>query len=385
MSDKSDGPANKGLRLEYLAAQLLERQGYLVRTRVPVTYGESSQQDATDLDVYALGFSQPFQRHTVLCDCKDRQRGRPLERVFWAKGVAASLSIDETYVCLPQASVDLIEFAGTHGVRVLTRSMLDQALTATRASFPSGYGLTDPQFAELFYGDVRAASKTQPLLGQTLAQVREQYRLPDPYVGLNRAFLMARTCLKAMRADQSATALWRYVLADVVVLMSVLLLMIANDTVQYDSVARKERIIKRLSYGDVAPRKAEEIFRLASQLVVESIRAIDAKMLSQGLLPFNIGSIEPPPYAADVVGIVNRAMASPGTYCSVSTALDYLLFGQALRTGEYSESDFVAFAGEHVAEDLLKVAKNVVVFARDHVGFEPRLFWREGLQTNHKT
>lgn len=102
--------AQRGARLEYFVASVFQGQGYWVRRGVPLKYGISGQ-DATDIDVLGIRFTQPFQPHLIICDCKDKQRSKPYERIFWAKGLAHFVNASETYVALPKASLDVITFA----------------------------------------------------------------------------------------------------------------------------------------------------------------------------------------------------------------------------------------------------------------------------------
>ena len=89
-------PASRGPRMEYLVAAVLQGEGYLVRRALAIRSGPTGQ-DVTDIDVIGFRFSRPFQMHRVICDCKEKGRPKPFERILWAK-VSPSFSASMTYM-----------------------------------------------------------------------------------------------------------------------------------------------------------------------------------------------------------------------------------------------------------------------------------------------
>jgi hypothetical protein len=159
------------------------------------------------------------------------------------------------------------------------------------------------------------------------------------------------------------------------VLISIFLLGIVSDTLGLNKEQRSKHVLERLTYGDLPPRKAEEIFDLAKEVAREASRASNPNLPISAALPFDLGKLAPPDYAEDVVGLVDRAVLQPGLYLPLPVIMDYLVFEQAIQYGIFSEKDFRdAFVGVAVL-DKLKTARNIFVFARDRARLDLSTFW----------
>src|ERR1039458_9173078 len=85
-----------GDELEYRIARLFIFMGYFVRRARPIlTAGALAQ--ATDLDVVALRYIEPFRRQLITLECKGGAEG-PLDRVFWLGGVKNFVKADEAFL-----------------------------------------------------------------------------------------------------------------------------------------------------------------------------------------------------------------------------------------------------------------------------------------------
>ena len=74
-----------GDHLEYRVARLNLFMGYFVRRSRPI-YTVGGLDRATDLDVLAIRYVEPFRREVVITECKSGAFG-PLDRIFWLSGV----------------------------------------------------------------------------------------------------------------------------------------------------------------------------------------------------------------------------------------------------------------------------------------------------------
>ena len=79
-----------GDELEYRIARLQIFMGYFVRRGCPI-YTIASLDRATDLDVLAVRYVEPFRRESMVTECKSGRGGEagPLDRIFWLSGVKA--------------------------------------------------------------------------------------------------------------------------------------------------------------------------------------------------------------------------------------------------------------------------------------------------------
>lgn len=366
--------AKRGDNMEFMAALVFQAQGYLVRRSVPLQYGASGQ-DASDIDVLGTKFSEPFQLHRILCDCKDRQKSRPYERIFWARGLSSFVSnASETYVCLPKANIEIIKFAKSGQVRVLT----EDALRHAAGSFVP-FGFASPKLVEVLKPLISTGAKADKEAGSVFVRTRRLYLADDPYVAFNKLMIFVLMAAEKLR-KQGALAkeryeLWRVIAGECLVLMPLLLLGMASDTVGLNPEQRRKHILERLTYGDLPPRKAEELFGLAKEAAKEASRATNPKLPLNAPLPFDLGNVEPPEYAEDVIGLVERAVAQPGTYISLPQIMDYLVFQHAFMNGGFREESYLELFPHPLQQDRLKAARNIFVFARDRGYIPLQAFW----------
>lgn len=369
---------HRGQRLEFLVSAVFQGQGYLVRRGIPLRHGVGGE-DATDIDVMGVRFTPPFQHHLIICDCKERQRPRAYERVFWAKGVSSFVDASETYVAVPRASLDAIHFARSGQVRLLTQDILQDSYDNLYQEDQKPYGIADQTFFAPLQSRLRSALKDQSEAANILDEVKSFYLERDPYVPLNVTIDRLGIAASKMEALRESAPelfrLWRYLSAELTVVVSLLLLRIASDTIGLSKSARADYISTRLTYGNLPPRKAQEVFETAKILATEVVKSLVPSATQQSFLPFDIGSLEPPSYAHTVVGLVDRITASPSIYNDLPHVVDFLLFGQALQDRGFLEDEYRhAFPGQ-LQEERLKVARNIFSFVRDVASLDMSVFW----------
>jgi len=368
----------RGDRLEYLAMGVFQGQGYLVRRKVPLKYGLGGQ-DATDVDVLGIKFTKPFQPQCIICDCKERQRTKPYERIFWAKGLSSFVNALEVYVALPKASWEIINFARLGQVHILTYEVLQDSFVKTYGKDGKAYGLANQFFYEPLYQRMLQVCKKHKKVGDILFQARTLYLVTNPYVSLNIALPHLKASANMLRRVENISRdifeLWRFITADLIVAISLMLLYIASDTIGFSKTERQRHIIERLTYGDVSPKKAREIFSLAKELALEWAKTLSPGTSHQSFLPLDIGDIEPPSYAPNVAGLVERAIASPSLYHELPQLLDFLLFEQSLQNKAFSDDEYRHTFPSTMQDERLKVARNIFAFVRDAVGLDLKVFW----------
>lgn len=367
-----------GKRFEYLVASVFQSQGYLVRTGVPLKYGPR-QDDMTDIDVLGIKFTQPFQPHRIICDCKDKQKSKPYERIFWAKGLGSFVRASEVYVFQPKSSLEITNFAKSGQVRILTPNILRNSLQKISGSNPFGYGWANASFIESFYREITPIIKKEKDASYMFLQARTLYLVEDPYISISLALDYLKTSAdmlsKINDTSKEVGFLWKFISAELVVMVSILLLYITSDTIGLAKPERAKYILERLTYGDVSPKKAKEIFGLAKELAIETAKSILPDASMQAFLPFDIGQIESPNYGPDVVGLVERAITSPLLYHDLPQIVDFLLFEQSLQGKDFSYEDYGKTFPSLVKDERLKVARNIFTFVRDATGLNLKIFW----------
>src|ERR1700761_1047860 len=106
-----------GEDLEYRIARLHLFMGYFVRRGCPI-YTVAALDRATDLDVLATRYVEPFERQMIITECKSGENA-PLDRIFWLSGVKRFTQASEALLVRKSTKWNIKEFAKECGVRVL--------------------------------------------------------------------------------------------------------------------------------------------------------------------------------------------------------------------------------------------------------------------------
>ncbi len=366
-------PVDKGDYLEYRISGVFQSQGYLTRRAIPLKQA-GNKQDATDIDVLGIIFTAPFQGHRIICDCKNKSKPKPFERVFWAKGLGSFINASEVYVALPKASWDFIQFANQGAVRILTNDLLNNY-----SKNPMGqYGLADHTHYGDFFDTLRKTVGSNKEAQDCLLRTKQLFLSENPYVSLNEAMDMlseiSNKHLVAYQGDREKE-FWKYIICELTVNVAIQVLWICSDTLCFSSDARRNHIRERLTYGEYTPKVLHSILNTAKEMANEIIRSkVPADHLpSQNIVDF--GTIDPPDYTEDVIGLVERALSNPDWYIRTPQLLDYLLFEQGLKGKEFSDSAFRSMFRYGWADENLKAARNILSFIRDKIGLNWTTIW----------
>ncbi|ERK28419.1 hypothetical protein [Clostridium intestinale] len=367
--------AGKGPKAEYVITGLFQNQGYLTRRSIPLYYGNKNQ-DATDVDVLGILFTQPFQMHRVICDCKNKQKSKPYERIFWVKGLASFIEADDTYVSLPQASWDTIKFAQDGGVRVLTADVINEYFSNNSNS----YGVADSNFYMEFFGKFNTESKKNKPLNKSISTLKRLYLNEDPYVSINICMEVLNDASKQLKISKESNLLdentfWKYICCEAMVLISINILNICADTLCLPLKARREHILSKLTYGDIEPNRMNTILTYAKNVANQIIKESVPKNLIPKVDLVDFGDILPPNYSNNIIGIVERAIKNPQWYVSLPQVLDFILFEFAMKNKEFSLEKFKLFFNSGENEGKLKVAKNILTLAKNTCNLDLKLLW----------
>ena len=92
--------SGKGTGFEYDVCQLFTEQNYFTRRSIPIR--STINQDITDVDVLGIKYTYPFEKKVIICDCKNKVKPKPFERIFWTKGLGEYVGVDDEYIALPK-------------------------------------------------------------------------------------------------------------------------------------------------------------------------------------------------------------------------------------------------------------------------------------------
>ncbi|KQO83558.1 hypothetical protein [Rhizobium sp. Leaf262] len=114
---------DKGMSMEERVRNYFIKSGYYTLRGVPFTYGKF---DVTDVDLWLYDRPSPVSRHRIVVDIKNKKTPQAIERIFWAKGLAATLNLDQAIVATTDKRPDVAEFGRQHGVVVLDGNFLSR-------------------------------------------------------------------------------------------------------------------------------------------------------------------------------------------------------------------------------------------------------------------
>lgn len=367
--------SGKGPQLEYNVSGLFQNQGYLTRRSVPLYYGNNNQ-DATDIDVVGFLFTPPFQVHKIICDCKNKQKSKPYERIFWAKGLGQFVGATDIYVSLPQASWDTVKFAQKGDIRILTSDIIKDYFTHNS----NVYGIADDEFYIDFFNNINKEIKSDKTLGVFWNSLKKLYLNEDPYVAINIAMELLLNGGKNLsfskeRGLKNNYLFWKYICCEALVLIGLNILNICADTICLPSKSREQHILSKLTYGDIDPSKINTILNYAKIAANEMVKATIPKNALPKSTVVDFGEISPPTYAQSIIGLVERAIQNPEWYINLPQVLDFILFEFAVKNKEFSMDTFKTVFNTGFAEEKLKAAKNVLVFARNICKINLKLIW----------
>lgn len=364
----------KGTKLEYEVVGLFQKQGYLSRRSIPLQYGKSNQ-DTTDIDVIGYMFTHPFQMHKVICDCKNKQKSKPYERIFWAKGLGEFIGADSVYVALPQASWDTVKFAQKGGVRILLFNSSNNQFQQN----VSLYGIADENFFVEYFENINKEIRENKRLTYMLKFLRKIYLNEDPYVNMNillEILLEVGKNLKTIHKYKQENILsLKYLCYESIVMIGLNLLSICSDTICLPIKAREEHIFSRLTYGDMDPTKINKLLDYAKNAANEIVKENVPKSILPDTNIINFGEIMAPTYSTDLIGLVERAIKNPDWYIELPQILDYILFEYAIKNKDFSFIEYKKLYNDTHSEEKLKVAKNIIFFVNKHCGINLNLIW----------
>lgn len=336
----------KGYDFETKLVSFFRSQGYLAKRGIPLVMEDN--QDSTDIDVYGIKFTYPFIEMNCVCDCKNKVRPKPFERLFWTRGMADYVRVDNVYVALPKIQTNIAKFASSMGVNILTEDKVNK--------------LTKTCYEYSIHEDKLSEDKE---LRNYYRKIKKFYILKNPYVLINIC-MSGMDDILSMKNDSNEEVI-NVILGEIIVLSTVALLRICSKLMSLDEINQEKEIISRLTYGEVPPEKANNILEGVSRIALEVIKNETGTMKYQ-LEEFNF--IEAPSYANDIVGIVKRIMEKPEYYIQLPQMMDYIINDIILSKEKFSEEKFKDLFGSTLVQEKIKACKNIFHFFNSNIKYK---------------
>lgn len=328
-----------GINLELITAAYFQAHGYLVRRGVVLSVG-SGTSDATDIDLLAIRFNLPLSEERLIVDCKDRKKSKPYERILWTLGLASFSHANRSIIVLPQSPWQAREFANKGGVEVLEANFIREFLNSKKSSFIP-FGDADSKLLTRFLNE-----KQKESLGTDKEVIRQELRIKQmlvlkehPLTILNRIILILSSINKKA-SQSSANSAWlsRYVCFNAAIVASIMLTRFVCEVKWTPEPEWLDYAKKKLTYGDVPPKKAQQLAQLALE-----------RDFFDGL--------PEPQYVEEILELLKHLIHQPNIAAFIPFAIDFLLFGAIL--SDIPDNCLASILG-HQQEDVFKLGKRVL-------------------------
>lgn len=355
--------SGKGPGFEYDVCQLFSEQNYFTRRSIPIRTKEN--QDVTDIDVLGIKYTYPFEKKVIICDCKNKARSKPFERIFWTKGLGEYIGVDEEYIALPKAGKDVIDFAQKSKVRIISQDVLN------------GYDDRQIGYSDFrYYGDFmhRLEDKKtgDPQVMWYLPILKKEYITNNPYVSLNIALVI----LNKLAYEQCSKEGKKLIFSEGATVVAYALLDICRDVFGMNEALREEHISQKLTYGDseytYINSLLENVTRYANEVLIEKI---PKEYYNKNLV--DKMEIPAPRYTKNCIALVERAYNNPEWYIDVLRNIDFILFEFVLKNKKFDLAMFSEHCKDHLVGEKLKACKNILFFICSSAGVRLADIWDE--------
>lgn len=246
---------------EAKTAAFFQAHGFLVKRDLKIAI-ESTPVDATDIDVFAIRFTEPFNEEKIVVDCKDKRKPRPFERVLWTSGLKKACEATRAIVVLPQAPWQAFAFAQNQNVELLKEEIISSFLLNEKDFSPYGDAIQETIENERKY--------REQLLEHDKDLVRDNHRLRSmlltghPLTNFNAIInILSRLNEKFARNSFAFSWYYRMVAFNGAVIAAVMLLRFIAEVKWLDEKDWRDYARKKLTYGDTPVQKAVSLARTA--------------------------------------------------------------------------------------------------------------------------
>ncbi len=271
-TEKTSGPKPSafvlGEALEYRIARLHIFSGYFVRRGCPI-YTVAALDRATDLDVLATRYIEPFERQMIIAECKSGENA-PLDRIFWLSGVKRYTNASEALLVRRATKWNIKDFAKECGVRVIDLqrlSELEQSLGIREDEWP---GISDREFFSRELDGWNSALKANPRYWELALTLTSEIRWEEPFAGANYLLSQLRQMTRVF-PQYPKESFHRFLFAEAISQLSLFLVRIIEQVFDLGEKDREGLIRKGLTYGNLDPKYAERILESAYNLSRQSV------------------------------------------------------------------------------------------------------------------
>jgi hypothetical protein len=257
-----------GDELEYRIARLQIFMGYFVRRGCPIfTTGMLNQ--ATDLDVLAIRYIEPFRRQMIVTECKGGGEG-PLDRIFWLSGVKTFTKADEGILVRKGTKWDIKDFAKKSGVSVLDLHRIEELERTYRIAADDWPSLSDHKFIGSRLEQWNRQLLANPKWWEFYITLATETTYDEPFSAIHYLLAQLRLMTRFYGGSPEGS-LERRLISDALSQLCVFLMRIAEESFDLSTEDRRGFVQKGLRYGNIDPKLAERVMNSARNLTLQAV------------------------------------------------------------------------------------------------------------------
>jgi hypothetical protein len=307
--------------LEYRVSRLFIHLGFFVR-RGRELYTVGRLDTATDLDVLAIRYSEPFRREVQISECKGGGEG-PLDRLFWLSGVKRYVGASHATLVRRSTKWNIKDFAAELGVEVLDFPRLEELERASGIDDAVWPGASDHDYYASRQAEWSQVLSRNQLLGELYVTLAGEVRFHDPFGGINYLMYQLRSLTRDLKDRRSPSeSLTRFLLAESVAQLAMFFMRVAEITIGLSQEDRDGLIRKGLTYGHIDAGLVDRIFRNAHRITSEMIKHNTGKSIQVDQSFF---SMPEPPSVKDIQEVVRLLVTRPVAATTFGPITDLLV------------------------------------------------------------
>jgi hypothetical protein len=307
--------------LEYRVARLFIWSDFFVR-RGREIYTVAALDRATDLDVLAIRYAQPFHRDVQIAECKS-DGDRPLDRIFWLSGVQEFVDADRATLIRRSTKWNIKDFAKIAGVEIIDLPRLEELENELGVDTSLWPGISDRDFFLKSEDEWNRALHRDELLTELCLTLASEVRYQDPFAGVNYLLHHSRALTRSLNERRLISeSLGKFLLCDSISHLSMFLMRIAESSFALSNSDRSGLIRKGLTYGHMDPKLTDRIFRNAFRIATETLKHYGKTDVK---LDESFFRMPTPPNVADIQEIIELLVTRARTSTSFGSITDLLL------------------------------------------------------------
>jgi hypothetical protein len=307
--------------LEYRVSRLLIHMGFFVR-RGRELYTVGRLDTATDLDVLAIRYTEPFRREVQISECKGGTEG-PLDRVFWLSGVKRYVTASHATLVRRSTKWNIKDFASELGVEILDFPRLEDLEKASNIDPFAWLGASDRDYYVSRQAEWNRALSRTPNLAELYLTLVGEVRFHDPFGGINYLLYHLRSLTRELKEQRSTSeSFTKFLLAEAVAQLAMFFMRVAEMTVGLSAEDREGMIRKGLTYGHIDARLVDRIFRNAYRITSEVIKHDTGREVRVDPSFF---SMPEPPNVTDIQEVVRMLVTRSTAATTFGPITDLLL------------------------------------------------------------